>query len=196
MLAPMTTARRMGAPAAKNRELLLDAAQELLLQDGPMAVSSRKVAERAGLKPQLVHYYFRTMDELFLAIFQRHADAGLALFDELVAGPRPLRALWEFSSARESTAFALAFIKLAERSEVVRAEVVKYAERTREAESRACATIMAKYGITTDDIPPVVFAVLVSSLGRVLIMEEDLGHTSGHTEVAAWVEKMLTSFEP
>lgn len=192
----MTTARRLGAPDAKNRELLLDAAQELLLQGGPNGVSSRKVAERAGLKPQLVHYYFRTMDELFLAIFQRHADAGLARFDELVAGPRPLRALWEFSSNRESTAFALAFTGLANRSEVVRAEVVKYAERAREASARACATVMAKYGISSEQIPPVVVAFLVSSLGRVMFIEENLGHTKGHAEINEWVEQMITSIEP
>ena len=30
------------------------------------AVTSRRLANKAGLKPQLVHYYFRTMEELFV----------------------------------------------------------------------------------------------------------------------------------
>ncbi|MBV8930828.1 MAG: helix-turn-helix transcriptional regulator, partial [Mycobacteriaceae bacterium] len=56
----MASERRIGAPDAKNRVVLLDAAEQLLLEDGYAAVTSRRVAERAGLKPQLVHYYFRT----------------------------------------------------------------------------------------------------------------------------------------
>ena len=42
--------------------------------EGYAAVTSRRVAEQAGLKPQLVHYYFRTMDDLFLEMFRRGAD--------------------------------------------------------------------------------------------------------------------------
>ncbi len=75
----MTSARRIGAPDAKNRGVLLDAAEKLLLAGGYAAVSSRRVAEAAGLKPQLVHYYFRTMEDLFLAVFRRMAEAGLSV---------------------------------------------------------------------------------------------------------------------
>ena len=46
----MASARRIGAPDAKNRGVLLDAAEQLLLEEGYAAVTSRRVAERAGLK--------------------------------------------------------------------------------------------------------------------------------------------------
>ncbi len=73
----MTTSRRIGgAPDAKNRGVLLDAAEALMLEEGYAAVTSRRVADKAGLKPQLVHYYFRTMDDLFLAVFRRRAEQG------------------------------------------------------------------------------------------------------------------------
>ena len=74
----MASARRIGGPDAKNRVVLLDAAEQLMLDEGYAAVTSRRVAEQAELKPQLVHYYFRTMDELFLAVFRRRAEQGLA----------------------------------------------------------------------------------------------------------------------
>ena len=73
----MASPRRIGAPDAKNRVVLLDAAEQLLIEDGYAAVTSRRVADRAGLKPQLVHYYFRTMEDLFLAVFHRRAEEGL-----------------------------------------------------------------------------------------------------------------------
>ncbi|PRC44887.1 TetR family transcriptional regulator, partial [Mycobacterium sp. ITM-2017-0098] len=50
----MASPRRIGAPDAKNRVVLLDAAEQLLIEDGYAAVTSRRVADRAGLKPQLV----------------------------------------------------------------------------------------------------------------------------------------------
>ena len=75
-------------PDAKNRGVLLDAAEQLMLEDGYAAVTSRRVAERAGLKPQLVHYYFRTMDELFIEVFRRRAEAGAAVLSH-GAGVRP-----------------------------------------------------------------------------------------------------------
>jgi AcrR family transcriptional regulator len=70
----MTSARRIGAPDAKNRGVLLDAAELLMLEEGYAAVSSLRLAEMAALKPQVVQYYFRSMDELFLAAFRRRAE--------------------------------------------------------------------------------------------------------------------------
>src|ERR1700746_1245156 len=67
----MTSARRSGAPDAEARGRLLDAAEQLMIEEGYAAVTSRRLAHKAGLKPQLVHYYFRTMEELFLEVFRR-----------------------------------------------------------------------------------------------------------------------------
>ena len=83
----MASARRIGAPDAKNRLVLLDAAEQLLIDEGYAAVTSRRVAEKAGLKPQLVHYYFRTMDDLFLEVFRRYADQGMAAHRQALASP-------------------------------------------------------------------------------------------------------------
>jgi TetR/AcrR family transcriptional regulator len=52
---------------------LIEAAERLMREEGYAAVTSRRVASKAGLKPQLVHYYFRTMDDLFLAILEQGA---------------------------------------------------------------------------------------------------------------------------
>ena len=99
----MASARRIGAPDAKNRVVLLDAAEQLMLEEGYAAVTSRRVAEKAGLKPQLVHYYFRTMDDLFLAVFRRRAEQGLEAQAQALESPQPLWALWRFSTDPAAT---------------------------------------------------------------------------------------------
>ena len=72
----MDSARRMGAKDSLTRTKLLDAAERLMLEEGYAAVTSRRVGRKAGISSQLVHYYFRTMDDLFLEVFRRRAEEG------------------------------------------------------------------------------------------------------------------------
>ena len=94
----MTSSRRLGAEDSATRTALLDAAIALMLEEGYASVTSRKVAARAGLKPQLVHYYFATMDDLFLALVRRGAQVNLERQVQALASAQPLRALWAFSN--------------------------------------------------------------------------------------------------
>ena len=96
----MTTpsSRRLGAADSQTRARLLDAAERLLLEDGYAAVTSRRVGARAGLKPQLVHYYFQTMDDLFVEVFRRRADESLEHFARSVAADPSLHTLWRLNA--------------------------------------------------------------------------------------------------
>ncbi len=75
----MASVRRIGARDARNRVVLLDAAERLPADEGLTVVTSGRVADRAGLRPQLVHCYFRTVDDLYLAMFRHSPEGRLAL---------------------------------------------------------------------------------------------------------------------
>ncbi|MEU5880502.1 helix-turn-helix domain-containing protein [Spirillospora sp. NPDC047279] len=191
----MAAERRMGSPDAKNRAVLLDAAEQLMLEEGYAAVSSRRVAGRAGLKPQLVHYYFRTMDELFLEVFRRRAEEGLRYHAEVLASDRPLQALWEFSIDPQGTALTMEFMSLANHRKTIRTEIARYAEQFRAEQTRALAGILERAGISTEDIPPAVVSVVITSLARVVVMEKAIGMSGGHDETFAFVEKRLREIQ-
>jgi AcrR family transcriptional regulator len=191
----MTSARRIGAPDAKNRGVLLDAAEKLLLAEGYAAVSSRRVAEAAGLKPQLVHYYFRTMEELFLAVFRRMAEAGLSVLSTALDSPQPLWSLWRFSTQPEAARLTMEFMGLAIHRKALRAEIVYYAERFREEQNKAIAAALKRYGITDSDVPPVVWTVFATSVSQGLVMERALGMTTGHAEILQFCEEWLRRLE-
>jgi AcrR family transcriptional regulator len=191
----MTSPRRIGAPDDKNRALLLVAAEHVMLEEGYAAVSSRRIAKQAGLKPPLVYYYFRTMDDLFLELFRRRATEGLERQAELLKSPQPLRALWEFSIAAEGTAFTMEFIALANHRKVIRAEIADYSERFRAAQLETMGNVLQEYGIDPNTCPPAAALVLITSLSRVLVMEESLGVFGGHAETFALVEKYLVQLE-
>jgi AcrR family transcriptional regulator len=191
----MTSARRIGAPDAKNRGVLLDAAEQLMLEEGYAAVTSRRVAEKAALKPQLVHYYFRTMDDLFLAAFRRRAEEGLEAQARALQSPQPLWALWRFSTDPAATAVTMEFAALANHRKALKAEIAYYAERFREEQRKVLSTALERYGVDFVQVPSLVWSVLMTSVSRVLVMEQTLGMSAGHAETIEFVERYLHQLE-
>jgi TetR/AcrR family transcriptional regulator len=190
-----TPTRRLGAEDSASRSALLDAAQHLLLEEGYAAVTSRRVAARAGLKPQLVHYYFRTMDDLFLALVRRGAEQNLERQARALASPQPLRALWELANDPAGTTLTVELFALSNHRKAIRAELAAYAEQFRRLQRDALATVLEGYGLNPRAYPPDAVLVLLTSLSQVLVMEEALGVTTGHAEMRALVEQVLAGWE-
>jgi AcrR family transcriptional regulator len=194
-MASSSGTRRIGAPDAKNRGLLLDSAEQLMLEEGYAAVTSRRLASKAGLKPQLVHYYFRTMDDLFLEVFRRRAEEGLRVQAQALQSSQPLWALWRFGTDPAFTRISMEFMALANHRKEMRAEIAYYAERFREEQRQAVTAALQRYGVDTGDMPPVVCTVLMTSLSRMLVLEQAIGMSGGHAETMELVEKYLRRLE-
>jgi AcrR family transcriptional regulator len=194
----MTTApspRRIGAEDSKTRAQLLDAAEQLLLEESYAAVTSRRVAAKAGLKPQLVHYYFRTMDDLFLEVFRRRADANLARLERAVEADGSLRSLWRLNADPRGAAFTTEFVALANHRKAIRAEIARYAERYRAAQLAALRSALEAEGVSEERLPPIVALLLMTGLSQVLALEQGLGVTAGHDTTAAFVEQVIGRLE-
>ena len=190
-----TTPRRIGAEDSKTRAQLLDAAEALLREEGYAAVTSRRVAARAGLKPQLVHYYFRTMDDLFLEVFRRGADANLAAFEQAIAADGSLRNLWKLNADARAAAFTIEFVALGNHRKEIRAEIARYAERFRAAQMEAVTAALAELGIPKSELPPAVALLLMTGVSQVLALEDALGVSAGHDSTRKFVAKTISSLE-
>lgn len=185
----------MGAETSKTRLLLLDITERLMLEEGYAAVGVRRVAREAQVAPALVLYYFRTLDDLFLATLRRRADQELARVDRVLDGPRPLRTLWELSSHPGNT-LTTEFAALANHRKAIRAELAAHAERYREAQVAALTRRLAETGVELpDEVSPAVLLVLTNALGRILMMENTMGMTTRHEEAMAFVEDFLKRYE-
>jgi AcrR family transcriptional regulator len=192
----MTAPRRIGTETSKTRAALVDAAEKLMLEEGYAAVTSRHVAASAGLKPQLIHYYFRTMEDLFLAIYRRRVEQGLERQARALASAQPLWALWEYSRDPRGTALTMEFIALANHRKDIRAEIADSAERFRLEQLKGIQAALDRYGIDSTEYPPIVCTVLMSSISRFLVIEqESLGMSSGHAETVAFVEAFIRRLE-
>ena len=190
----MTTARRIGAEDSATRAMLLDAAQALMAEEGYASVTSRKVAARAGLKPQLVHYYFRTMDDLFVALVRRGAEQARERQAAALASDQPLWSLWEMTTHPAGRTVITEVAALANHRKALRAEIATLARALRDEQIRALTPVLARYG-ASDALTPDAFVTLANALGQNLVMEEALGLDTGHAAIRALVEDVLTRYE-
>ena len=74
------------------RAAILDAARRRLLEDGHRGLSTRKVAESAGVPLSQLHYHFGSKQGLLLAVLEEEDRRRLARQTRMYSADRPL---WE-----------------------------------------------------------------------------------------------------
>lgn len=188
--------RRVGAESSATRAVILDAAVQLIRDEGYAAVSTRRVAAVAGLKPSLVHYYFPTTDDLFLSLSQRGAAESDRMIEEALAAPDPVRAIWRYLTDPSRIALAIEFMALANHRKVIRAHLAEHVVEMREREvelfSRVLGERLAKEGMCA----PAGLSLVLAGIGRALVMEGSLGVSAGHQEALAFVEEWIDRLLP
>jgi len=176
------------------REALIDATAQIMVDEGYAAATSRRVAAKAGVKPALVHYYFPSMDEPFVAVLRDKAETNLQRQRQAIAAAEPLHALWQLSGANDAQLFT-EFLAMANHRKTIRSEISSYAMRFRDLEEGAMTLALNARGIDLDAFPPVVMSMIMGSLARMVVHEQGLGITRGHEEARAFIEQCLDRFE-
>ena len=176
--------------SSRTRSLILDATEALMREEGYAAVSSRRVAERAGLKSPLVHYHFGTMDELFLELFRRAENAFFAKHLKALTSAAPAEELWKFSTDAEGVDLVVEFVAAANHRKALRDELARATERMRTIQNAILARSFADLAAPGGYSPEVV-SFLIASVSRALTSEKSLGVTAGHAEIIAFMESLL-----
>lgn len=171
----------------------MEATANIMLEDGYAAATSRRVAAAAGVRPALVHYYFSTMDDLFLSVLRAGAEVNLQRQRDALDHASPLHSLWQLNSANGAQLW-MEFMALANHRKTIGTEIAAYAERFRDMEEEAAMALRA-HGIDATDFPPVVMSMIVASLARIVLLEEGLGITRGHADAKAFIARYLDRFE-
>jgi AcrR family transcriptional regulator len=170
------------------RELLLDAAEALMRDEGYAAVTSRRVAAKAGLKPQLVHYHFRTMDDLFLDVFRRLANEIVQRHEAVEQSPQPLRDMWNILTDSRYRLLIHEFVALGNHRRPVQSAFIQFGDQIRQLQVRAMARVLADHGVYDFPWSPAFAAILLHSLARFLALEAELGVSEGHAEAIKVVD--------
>src|SRR5262249_6903507 len=136
------------------REAILDATAAIMVEEGYAAVTSRRVAERAGQKSKLVHYYFATMDDLFVAVYERSGNEHLQRHHQAVTSPNPLRALWELSVNPRRTRLSQEFIALSNHRSSVRKVTTRVVEQLNSLNIALISKSLQQAGVDLEEYPP------------------------------------------
>lgn len=185
---------RTGATNARGEaslKLIIDTTERLMLDEGYAAVSSRRVAKEAGLKPPLVHYYFPATDDLFLAVFRRAAAREAGKLDDAVQSAQSPESLWSVYCNQEQTALAMEFMALANHRKAIREEIAAMTRRERRRRARILASLVDVDAIQPPGCSTAGLNVLLIAVARTLVMEAGLGITLGHDDARQFVQWWL-----
>jgi AcrR family transcriptional regulator len=182
--------RRMGPKDSAVFNALLDAVEQVLQEDGYGAATSRRIATVAGLKQQLVYYYFETMDELLLATFSRRTERALSRITEVAASDEPIRALWNFLIQTANGGLGFEFVALANHHEGIRNEIARYVTEVRRIGGEAIARQLSDNPAGLP-LRPEGLAFFMDCASLLLRREGDSGISAGHAEALEFVEWVL-----
>jgi TetR/AcrR family transcriptional regulator len=191
--APLETSARSAAEDA-----LLDAAERLLVEVGHAGITTRRVAEEAGVNHGLVHYYFGSMENLLVRVLERFTERLTARQRAMYAADVPFIEKWR-QAMRYLVAEDLAYEKiwlelqaLAWNTPDLRERVARVNADWREVLTEAFAEPHERYGIA---MPLDALVSLVITFNEGIILERAQGVTDGHKELLAWIDSWLEGKE-
>ena len=84
-------------PSLSTARRILTAARAALLESGFAALSTRSVAEKAGVPLSQIHYHFRSKEQLILAMLREENDALVKRQGEMYRLDLPLSERWNLA---------------------------------------------------------------------------------------------------
>jgi AcrR family transcriptional regulator len=172
---------------------LLDAAERLLVESGHASVTTRRLAEEAGVNHGLVHYYFGSIENVLAETLERFTSRLIERQRELYAAERPFLDKWrEAMSYLEADAryqkIWLELQALAWNRPDLRARIARVTEEWRGVLTEAFAQARSDREI---EMPLPALVALVATFNQGIMLERLIGIDEGHAELLAWIEEVL-----
>ena len=174
----------------------MDAAERLLVDLGQAGISTRRLAEEAGVNHGLVHYYFGSNEQLLVRTLERFTERLIARQRELYAADMPFAEKWR-TAMRFLVAEDLAYEKvwlelqaLAWNDDALRERLARVNGEWRALLTEAFADPHRELGIPMP-LEALVSLVMTFNLG---IMVERLGGVeTGHADLLDWIDTWLST---
>jgi AcrR family transcriptional regulator len=188
---------------AETEDAFLDAAERLLIDVGYSGISTRRLAEEAGANHGLVHYYFGSMENLFVRVLERFTE-------RLIARQRAMYARTDISSLEKwktamgylESDLAAGYPKIWLELQALGWNRPDIAERVAQVngEWRAVLTeafdrMMSEYGVDREQFPLAAVVSLVMTFNEGLMVERLSGISTGHRDLMEMAERWLEALE-
>jgi AcrR family transcriptional regulator len=179
-------------PARANAEgALLDAAERLLVDVGYAGITTRRLAEEAGVNHGLVHYYFGSIENLLVRTLERFTERLIERQRAMYAADVPFIEKWRTAMRfliEEDVRYEKVWLELqalAWNRPDMREWLASVDERWRSVLTDAFAQPRDELGI---DMPLDALVSLVVTFNFGIIVERLTGITTGHAELLEWID--------
>jgi AcrR family transcriptional regulator len=189
-------------PRGDTREAFLDAAERLLVEVGHSGITTRRLAAEAGANQGLVHYYFGSIDELFVQVLERFTERLVARQREMYEGDAPFiakwRAAWRFQEEDLDSGYSKIWMELQALSwshPELRPRVARVNEEWRAVLRDALERAAEEYGLDEEKFPVEALVAMTMTFGQGYAIERLEGIDAGHRALLDWIERWLDGLE-
>jgi AcrR family transcriptional regulator len=173
---------------------LLDAAERLLVEVGYSGITTRRLAEEAGLNHGLVHYYFGSIENVLVRTLERFTDGLIERQRAMYAQDVPFIEKWRTATRfllEDDVRYEKVWLELQAlgwNNEDLRERLTAVEEQWRAVLTEAFAQPREELGL---DIPLDALVSLVVTLNLGIMIEQLSGITTGHEELLEWIDRFL-----
>ena len=188
---PQKTAARSAA-----EEALLDAAERLLVDVGHAGITTRRIAEEAGVNHGLVHYYFGSNESLLVRALERFTERLIERQRALYAADMPFVEKWRTAMRfllSEDVAYEKVWLELqalAWNNKDLQTRLARVNDEWRAVLTEAFEEPHRELGI---QMPLAALVSLVVTFNTGIIVERLGGVEAGHRELLDWIDGWLSS---
>jgi AcrR family transcriptional regulator len=186
-------------PRLAAEEGLLDAAERLLVEVGYAGVTTRRLAEEAGVNNGLVHYYFGSIENLLVRVLERFTERQIARQRAMYADPDvPFIEKWRTAMRyllSEDVAYEKVWLELqalAWNRPELQGPVDGVNAEWRKVLTEAFAEPRKRYGI---EMPLEALVSLVITFNEGIMLERLSGVEEGHRELLDWIDGWMAAKE-
>jgi AcrR family transcriptional regulator len=180
----------------------LDAAERLLIETSWADVTVRRLAAEAGLNHGLVHYYFGSMEEVFVQVLERFTSRLTERQRTMYRGDAPFIEKWRsavrYLDEDHDSGYQKIWFELQSMSwnrPELRERVASVTDAWRGVLTEAFSTAMKEYGLDRRRFHVDAIVTLVITFNEGLMLERLSGITAGHDEMLAAIDRWLQSLE-
>jgi AcrR family transcriptional regulator len=177
-------------------EALLDAAERLLVEVGHAGITTRRIAEEAGVNHGLVHYYFGSNESLLVRALERFTERLIERQRALYAADMPFVEKWRTAMRyllSEDVAYEKVWLELqalAWNNPDLQTRLARVNGEWRAVLTDAFEEPHRELGI---QMPLDALVSLVMTFNVGIIVERLGGVETGHQELLDWIDGWLSS---
>ena len=185
---------KVSAARSAAEEALLDAAERVLVDAGYAAITTRRLAEEAGVNHGLVHYYFGSVENLLVRTLERFTERLIRRQREMYAADLPFLEKWRTAMrylVSEDVAYEKVWLELqalAWNQPDVREHLTRVNAEWRAVLTEAFEQPHRELGV---EIPLETLVSLVMTFNLGIMVERLGGIETGHGELLEWIDAFL-----